>query len=731
MSRISEIKKLRERRTIAATIGYCFVIVLIVLTVMSNQLTDTYTVVLESERAETMESLAVVTSTALGHTTIVEGMSFPLEIPEYAKGKPYIYDIYTKAGNSFMRLYTSSGADVTEPYYLSGVGDEYNNCFELQEEAFTKRTEDDKQYVCAIAPIISSENTVAGILEVRMPYEDYSSTVNGMSLSWTMTIFAIAVAMAIIIFELNLFVSTLSRGMIGNVPVLIMYGDSAVRFLSFFAALGSIMTPIALSEFIKKEFIEYEDYVAQILIAVGLILYAFGFFGFAGIRKQLKFKLTARVALIVSTAIGYILSLVAGITGNAIVMLILILPVSFCYGMVFDSLRDYRINAGKLGYDKFDDRTVHNIQSTSYFLGVCVGAVISGICFERFGIMIVNIICGAALILTALGMIFFMKDNNPVKESYLPLNKWLELISNKYTGRFLTSTFFVMGTLVSFLLGFIPNYLPTVGISLATTSFYYLITAFSSCFVALIIKNRYAHILTSKVRVIISSVCAVIGLLLFALVPTAKILLISVALIGISLGIHDYYYLYVLFLLSNNQAKANLRKAGELSFLAGLIAGVPVFALALILDIRAVFIAAVVILLVCAFMYPVSSFSNDVDDKDPTLKKEKKTSKKVKVQPSEAQADAYNNAQLPMGQDLYAVPEGYDEAYAQYQQAMSSDMQNEYYDTSVPDQQYTDTNAYSDPYAQQDYGQYGSDPYGQNGYDVNGQQGGDNNGYVE
>ena len=721
MSRGSEIKRLRERRTIAATIGYCFVIVLIVLAVMSNQLTDTYMVVLESERAETMESLAVATSTALGHTTIVEGMTFPLEVPEYAKGKPYIYDIYTKAGNSFMRLCTTSGADVTEPYYLSGVGDEYNNCFELQTEAFTKRTEDDTQYVCAIAPIISSENTVAGILEVRMPYEDYSSTVNGMSLSWTMTIFAIAVAMAIIIFELNLFVSTLSRGMIGNVPVLIMYGDSAIRFLSFFAALGSVMTPIVVSEFIKREFADQENFVVQLLIALGLILYAFGFFGFSGLRKQLKFKLTGRIALIITTAAGYILSLVSGITGNAIVMLILLLPTSFCYGMVFDSLRDYRINAGKLGYDKFDDRTVHNIQNTAYFLGVSVGAVIAGICFERFGILIVNVICGAALILTSLGIVFFMKDNNPVKEQFLPLNKWLELVSNKYTGRFLTSTFFVMGTLVSFLIGFIPNYLPTVGISLATTSFYYLITAFSACFVALIIKNRYGHVLTSKVRVIISSICAVIGLLVFALVPTAKILLISVALIGISLGIHDFYYLYVLFLLSNNQAKANLRKAGELSFLAGLIAGIPVFAVALIVDVRAVFVAAVVLLLVCAFMYPLSSFANDVDDKDPTLKKERKPSKKTKTPAPKAQPqDAQQALSQQPQQDLYAVPQGYDEAYAQYQQAMSEEVPSDYYG----DQQYADPNA-----------NYGYDQYnGQNyngGYDMNGQQGGDGNGYVE
>ena len=696
MSRGSgEMRKLRERRTIASTIGYCFVIVLIVLLVMSNMLTDTYTVVLESERAEAMQSIAVASSTALGHTKINEGMSYPLDIYTYAPDKPYIVDIYTKAGNSFLRLYTSSDYNSTEQYYLSGVGDEYNTCFEEQTAAFTKRTEDDVEYVCAIAPIISAENTVAGILEIRMPQSDYVSTVNGMSLSWILTIFAIAVSMGVIIFELNLFVTTLSKGIAGNVPVLIMYGDGAIRFLSFFMALGAVMPPVIVANYLRNEFSEYEPFVVQILICLGLILYTAGFFGFSGLRKTLKFKLTGRIALIVSVALGYILSVAAGIANNAVVMLILLLPIAFCYGMPFDSLRDYRINAGKLGYSEFDDRTVHNIQSVGYFLGISVGTVIAGICFERFGMLVVYLIGGGALLLTSLGIMFFMKDNNPVRESYLAINRWLELVNNKYTGRFLISTFFVMGTAFSFLLGFIPNYLETVGISLATSSFYYLVTTFSACFLALIIKGRYAHVLTSKVRVLISSLSMCVGLLLFALMPTAKILVATVALMGISLGIHDYYYLYVLFLLANNRIKGNLRRASELSFVSGIFAGLPVFAVALIFDMRIVFVVALIILFICSFLYPMSSFANDVDDKDPTLKKEPRKSKKKK-----AKAEAVPAAPVPAEPAPVADPY-YDPANDPIAQAyMMEQQQVPYYDPNTP---YYDPNgAEQMPYPDQD-----------------------------
>ena len=348
----------------------------------------------------------------------------------------------------------------------------------------------------------------------------------------------------------------------------------------------------------------------------------------------------------------------------------------------------YRINAGKLGYSEFDDRTVHNIQSVGYFLGISVGTVIAGICFERFGMLVVYLIGGGALLLTSLGIMFFMKDNNPVRESYLAINRWLELVNNKYTGRFLISTFFVMGTEFSFLLGFIPNYLETVGISLATSSFYYLVTTFSACFLALIIKGRYAHVLTSKVRVLISSLSMCLGLLLFALMPTAKILVATVALMGISLGIHDYYYLYVLFLLANNRIKGNLRRASELSFVSGIFAGLPVFAVALIFDTRIVFVVALIILFICSFLYPMSSFANDVDDKDPTLKKEPRKSKKKK-----AKAEAVPAAPVA---DPY-----YDPANDPIAQAyMMEQQQVPYYDPNTP---YYDPNgAEQMPYPDQD-----------------------------
>ena len=242
----------RDKRITSTTIGYCFAIVLIVLLVMSSQLSSVYVKALESERADSMEKCALSSAIALSYSPIVENMSYPLPVYSYGTDKNYTFNIYTMAGDSFLRLYTSQTGGTTDQYYLSGAGDQYVNCFVEQQVAFTSRKEGNDSYVTAIAPIISSENTVAGILEVMMPREDFESTVNGMSLSWIFTIFSIAISMGIIVFELNLFISTLSRGISGNAPVIVMYGENAIRFLSFFMSLGSIMIPITYADFYKQ-----------------------------------------------------------------------------------------------------------------------------------------------------------------------------------------------------------------------------------------------------------------------------------------------------------------------------------------------------------------------------------------------------------------------------------------------------------------------------------------------
>ncbi|SCW28336.1 hypothetical protein SAMN02910456_00329 [Ruminococcaceae bacterium YRB3002] len=631
-SNTGETQRGREKRLMSSTIGYCFSIVLVVLLVMSNQLSNTYVTALESERADYMQKVCVASSSVLGYQDLHEGMQYPLPLYSYAEGKDFLVDIFTKAGDSFLRFYSSSVSNPTEPYYLSGANDKYINCFDLQQTAFTARTDSGTSYVAALSPILSSDNTVAGILELRMARDDFESSVNGMSLSWIFTIISIAISMAIIIFELNLLVTTITRGISGNAPILVMYGANANRFLSFFTAMGSFMIPVIYALFIKERLPDdMNPWIVQLIIAVGVAFFAYGYFGFATAKRLIKSRLTSRIALMFVTAIGYFFALLAGILDNAYVMMCFMLPIGFCFGMPFDYLRDYRLNAGKLGYKNFEDRTIHNIQESAYFLGVSVGSVVAGICYERFGLMIVAIICGATLILTSLGMIYFMKGNTVVKESFLPVSRWLQLFSMKNVGRFLMSSITIPGMIISFLLIFMPNFLEKVNIPIATSAFYYLVAAFMAIFTALLVKTRLAYLMTSRNRVLIQTTSAMVGMLLFALLPTAKMLVASCALFGFSLGIHDYTYVYDLYELLGKGARINFKRACELTLLAGIMIMIPVYMVALALNqLRIVFLVITIIIAIIGYLYPMSGFSYYVGDGKKKSKGKQQAQKPVK-----------------------------------------------------------------------------------------------------
>ena len=659
--RNTETPQNRDRRIISSTIGYCFTIILVVLLVMATQLSKTYIKALESERADMMEKCAVTSAAALTYTDVREGMNYMLPIYKYAPEKPYRINIYTMAGDSFLRLYSSTATGKVQQYYLTGAGNQYIDCFGLQQAAFTKRNEEGVAYVCAIAPIISSENTVAGVLEIMMPQEDFESSVNGMSLSWIFTIISIAISMGIIIFELNLLITTVSRGISGNAPVLVMYGENANRFLSFFTAFGSIMMPITFADYFKELFKKFPMPAVQAFICVTLLLFIWGYLGFSGIRNSIKTKLTSRIALVAVTCAGYFFALIAGVINFPYLTTVLALPIGFCFGMSFDYLRDYRINAGRLGYKDYNDRVIHNVQASSYFLGTAVGAVIAGICYERYGLFIVTIISGAALVLTAIGMIYFMQNNTQVREAPLTVSGFLSVFADSRIARFLNSSFLMLGVALSFMLLFIPNYLENVGISLPTSSFYLLVCGFMACFVCGFVKNRMAHLLTSRTRVLIQAATTVIGLFVFALMPSAKTLVITSAFLGIALGIHDYYYIYVLYLICNGKVRSNLRKIAEYTVYTGAGILLPIIMIAfMVRNFRIPFLIVTLLVAILAFIYPLSSFSGKIDERDLSLKPQKKQREKQAGKNARAPQVPVNapvaGAVMPDG--TVAVPQG-------------------------------------------------------------------------
>src|ERR1035437_2588089 len=101
-------------RSLATQLGYCFVVVLVILIVISMTITSAYTAVLEQDRSDALLTTAEISAMAISHSSLQDGMKFPIQVSSYVSGghlNNYIINIYTKAGNSFLRVYTSLPTD--------------------------------------------------------------------------------------------------------------------------------------------------------------------------------------------------------------------------------------------------------------------------------------------------------------------------------------------------------------------------------------------------------------------------------------------------------------------------------------------------------------------------------------------------------------------------------------------------------------------------------------------
>lgn len=572
----------KGKQSIAAQLSYCLVIILIILFVVSSVITSAYTAILEKERAEAMISVALSSGVGISNSIIQKGMEYPLPIYSYAKDKPYIVNIYLKADNSFLRVYSSdksnSSEDLSDKEITLDAGSEgeaYFKAFDQQQVFIAKRVEEKTNYIAGVAPIIGATGAAAGIIEVMMPEDAYHSTVNGLSLSWIFTLFAIAISLTIVYYQSSKLLTNVFGKPNRQLPKIIRYGLSGCESIAFFSAMACVMPPLIIASFLRSVLssADYPVYMIQGLISLSIMLFALGFFGFRSIRVMIFKKFTSRISLLLSIIAAFFLLLIVGLFHNPMVYILFQLPISFSLGMVFFFQREYRLYASRLGHEGFEETTVRNSQYSAQILGAAVGAVMSGILYERFGLLPVLLISGAFLFLVAIQAMLFVQHCPASNEPTLHLTSYLYALLNRKSGTFLWSCVITLGMQLAFFIGFIPNFLESVGISLATVSFYYYIFALFCCIITKLLTTLIQVKMTTRTVVLFSAILQTAGLLLFVLFPTAKILVITVSLFGIAIGLPDFKYLEHYGSLLREDKRSMARIIFERAFANGVAIG--------------------------------------------------------------------------------------------------------------------------------------------------------------
>ncbi len=535
----------RGNRSLASQIGHCFVILLVILVVVSSLVSDAYTSVLKQDRSDALMTMASASALSSAHLPLQEGMEYPVSIPTYYLGseiKPYTLNIYTKAGNSFLLVYSSATvADNDEQITLEGAGEAYQKVYNDQKVIVSTRSDKKGKFVAGVAPVISSQGTVSGLLEITMPYSDYTYTENGISLSWAFTIVSIAVAMCMVYFETTKLLQTVFGKPDRTLPKIIRYGLSGCQSVAFFSAMACAMPPIVISSFITASTSDLGNRIfPRIFVLLGYVLFAAGFFGFRSLRELFVRSLTTRVSLIASIFTAFILLVLSAIFSNFIVFLVLLLPVGFFLGMVLYFQREYRLYAGRLGYDDFSDRRILSTQYLGFILGASVGAVISGMLFERFGLLAVALVCGIILLIVGIQALLFVQHCPASPASGLTMPSMIYALSSAKSGTFLWSTIVTSGIQIAFFFLFIPQFIRSLRMSLATVSFYYILFFFIGSVFVRIVFMLIPGKIGMRARVVISACLQTAGFLLLAFMPSAKVLVISVVMFAFALSLHEF-----------------------------------------------------------------------------------------------------------------------------------------------------------------------------------------------
>ncbi|MBO7564130.1 MAG: hypothetical protein J6T40_04690 [Clostridiales bacterium] len=611
----------KGKKAIASQIGFCLITALVVLFVVSSVVTNVYVSALQSQRKTALSSYTASASVVLSGQDLIEGMAVPIEIPANETQKKYIVNVYVKAGNSFLRVYTSDRTyDDGKQYVLSGAGEEYMECFEQQQIIVTHRRDQNVMYVTSVAPVLRMDGTASGIVEVMQPQSDYVATENGMSLSWVFTMISIAVAISLIYGELRRLFDTIFMQPDRNVPRAVMYGMSTFRLISFFSSVGCSMPLIVLSAYLKDSMKGYfdSDAVLHIWIIIACLFYLFGFWRFVHLRDLMIRKLTSRLAVIVSVVIAFILLLICGLADIPFLTVFMQLPIGFLMGMLFQFQREYRLHASRSGQTEFSERRVHQAQYTGNVLGVSVGAVICGILYERFGLFTVLMVSSFFLFVVAIQVLYFVRHCPPSNEPIVRLPNYFYALKNSKSGTFAWSTIFPLGVQLSFFLVFIPDYLEKVRISLATVSFYYMLAIVCGELIMKLLIIWFEDFFSHKTRITLSAMLSSVGYLIFALSPSAKVLVIGVTFLGFSQGLHQFGYLDYYKSLIRQDKHPIARVILMRTFTCGTMIGAIAFGIAnSFASVRVPMIAIALIMFVISSSYPLLMLMDNSSSQRP------------------------------------------------------------------------------------------------------------------
>ena len=217
------------------------------------------------------------------------------------------------------------------------------------------------------------------------------------------------------------------------------------------------------------------------------------------------------------------------------------------------------------------------------------------------------------------------------------------------------------GIQVAFYFVFLPYFLNSLTLSLATVSFYFILFSVMGSVIVRSLLRFFPNRINMQGRILISAILQILGLLLLALMPTAKILVLTVMLMGAALGLHEFRYLEYYKEMIREDKQALAREILERAFASGAILGSVGYGVLFLFDnMRLSLLLFTLIMAVLVFAYPLVTLLytpappvQPVSSDDPAGNAEQSPFAQYQQTPDYSQQPAQGNQEMPPTEEMY------------------------------------------------------------------------------
>ena len=450
----------------------------------------------------------------------------------------YYSAVYKRIGE---KVYPVSSSDETEAFLIpvAFTENESKNIFrrvmDYETVEYIRAADYQGDWLSAFSPIKDSNGNIAGVLEIGADGNYYSVESKSIITNTIINIVSIIAVLVFLFIELNMFIEIIFNG---NKEYKLKYNVKIIRFISFLIYfilnMPTFFIPIIMEKLLQNnQFFNISKDIATGFPLTGqMICLVIA----SGVGGAIADKIGWRPVFFSGIGVTVAGCLISGLITMPVMFILGISLIGFGLGLSSIACQSFIFYVKNLGQDFDTNEILADFNSGSY-AGANCGVLFGTMLYEKLGFsyaFFVAISIGVLVFLIVLRtMPNFKNSENTVEES---MDK-KELFRTLFSFEILNYAVLILLPIiiVSFLVvHFVPIYSERQGISSTTAGLGYMLQGITVIYLGPQLTKVAIKYLKPKKTVILSSLIAFGGIMLFSFSPTMVMAFITIFFLGVS-----------------------------------------------------------------------------------------------------------------------------------------------------------------------------------------------------